>query len=286
MAYSVSERSWARTFGMPRAVRYSTAAVRPTASAMGGVPASNFQGTSLGVNPSRRTSRIISPPPRKGGMASSSSGRAHRAPMPVGPEHLVAGAAEEVDVRAPPRRSAGGARAGRRRRGSGRPAAWAASASSAMGLMVPSTFDMADTPSSLAPSRVRVRSDRSSWPSPVSGRYRSSMPRSSLRINQGTILAWCSISVSTTTSPGSGCSTPRIGHQVDGLGHVLGEHHFARGGTDEAGQRRPARPRTGRWPPRRWCTRPGARWRGWSRSSGSWRRSPTTGFCDEEAESR
>ena len=64
------------------------AAWRPTASAMGRVPASNFHGSSLGVQPSRRTSRIISPPPRNAGMASSSSSRAHSTPMPVGPSIL------------------------------------------------------------------------------------------------------------------------------------------------------------------------------------------------------
>ena len=57
---------------------------------MGGVPASNFHGTSLGVKPSTVTLVIISPPPMNGGMASSSSARAHRAPMPVGPHILWA----------------------------------------------------------------------------------------------------------------------------------------------------------------------------------------------------
>ena len=64
------------------------AAPSPMTSAMGGVPASNFQGMSLAVQPSRRTSRIISPPPRKAGMASSSSSRAHSTPIPVGPSIL------------------------------------------------------------------------------------------------------------------------------------------------------------------------------------------------------
>ena len=48
------------------------------------------------MNPSRRTSRIISPPPRNGGMASSSSSRPQSTPMPVGPQHLVAGEGDEV----------------------------------------------------------------------------------------------------------------------------------------------------------------------------------------------
>ena len=57
-------------------------------SAIGGVPASNFHGTSLVVKPSRRTSLIISPPPRNGGMASRISRRPQSTPMPVGPHIL------------------------------------------------------------------------------------------------------------------------------------------------------------------------------------------------------
>src|SRR5579883_2352082 len=64
------------------------AAPRPTASAMGGVPASNFQGSSLGSKPSRRTSLIIEPPPRKGGISSSRDRRPHSTPIPVGPSIL------------------------------------------------------------------------------------------------------------------------------------------------------------------------------------------------------
>ena len=56
--------------------------------AMAGVPASNFHGSSLGLNPLRCTSRIMSPPPMNGGIAFSSSRRPHSAPMPVGPSIL------------------------------------------------------------------------------------------------------------------------------------------------------------------------------------------------------
>ena len=66
------------------------------ASAIGGVPASNFDGSSAGVKPSRRTSAIMSPPPRNGGMASSSSSRPHSTPMPVGPHILWPVKADEV----------------------------------------------------------------------------------------------------------------------------------------------------------------------------------------------
>ena len=58
------------------------------ASAIGGVPASNFQGRSAQVDPSVLTLEIISPPPRKGSMSSSSSRRPTRTPIPVGPSIL------------------------------------------------------------------------------------------------------------------------------------------------------------------------------------------------------
>ena len=64
------------------------AAVRPMASAMAGVPASNFQGTSFHSVASRVTRLIMLPPVRKGGIASSSSRRPHSAPMPDGPSIL------------------------------------------------------------------------------------------------------------------------------------------------------------------------------------------------------
>lgn len=52
-------------------------------SAILGVPASNFQGRSFQVEPSRVTRRIMSPPPMKGGMVSSSRRLPYRMPMPV-----------------------------------------------------------------------------------------------------------------------------------------------------------------------------------------------------------
>jgi len=71
-----------------RAWDESSAEAGPTASATFGVPASNRHGMSFQVVRSISTSRIISPPPRNGGMASSRSSRAHRPPMPVGPSIL------------------------------------------------------------------------------------------------------------------------------------------------------------------------------------------------------
>ncbi len=63
------------------------AAPRPMHSAMAGVPASNFHGSSFQVVRSSETELIISPPVRNGSMRSSSSARPHSAPAP-GPHIL------------------------------------------------------------------------------------------------------------------------------------------------------------------------------------------------------
>ena len=65
--------------------RKSTAAPSPIASAIGDVPASNFAGSSAQRDSSASTREIMCPPPRNGGIASSSSRRPCRTPMPVGP---------------------------------------------------------------------------------------------------------------------------------------------------------------------------------------------------------
>ncbi len=64
------------------------AAPRPTACAIGIVPASNLCGGGANVDCSIQTCSIISPPPRNGGISSSSSRRPHSTPMPVGPHIL------------------------------------------------------------------------------------------------------------------------------------------------------------------------------------------------------
>ncbi len=87
-AYSISPRSCSAIASMPTSARKSTAAPIPIAPAMFGVPASNLCGTSAQVLSSRPTVWIISPPPWYGAIASSSSFRAHRTPMPVGPHIL------------------------------------------------------------------------------------------------------------------------------------------------------------------------------------------------------
>ena len=55
---------------------------------MTGVPASKRSGAGAYVEPAIRTTSIIDPPPRNGGIASSSSLRPHSTPTPDGPSSL------------------------------------------------------------------------------------------------------------------------------------------------------------------------------------------------------
>ncbi len=81
------------------------------------------------------------------------------------------------------------------------PASCAALHSVATGGSVPSTLLMAVNANALAPWSNSSRLVRSSRPSGVSGTHRSSMPSSVASMCHGTMLAWCSMCVSTTTSP-------------------------------------------------------------------------------------
>jgi hypothetical protein len=58
------------------------------APAMSGVPASNLYGSSFHVDFSNVTDRIMSPPPRNGGISASSDSRPYSTPIPVGPYNL------------------------------------------------------------------------------------------------------------------------------------------------------------------------------------------------------
>ena len=175
---------------------------------MGGVPASNFHGSSLGVNPSLVTLRIISPPVRNGGVASRTSVVPQSTPMPVGPHILWPVKA----TKSAPQACTSVARWGTYCEASTTamaPASWAARTSRSTGSSVPSTFDMAAKVTILAPSTSRSRSVRSRCPSGRIGIQRSSMPSSSWSWCQGTMLAWCSSSVSTTASPACRLARPQ-----------------------------------------------------------------------------
>ena len=76
--------------GRPSSSIQRTAAPKPIASPIAGVPPSNLAGRSAQVISSLVTLRIIEPPPMKGGISSSSSRRPKSAPMPVGPYILWA----------------------------------------------------------------------------------------------------------------------------------------------------------------------------------------------------
>ena len=68
------------------------------ASVIGGVPASNRQGMSLGVNPSLRTSRIISPPPEERRELDEQFAPSPQHPDAGRTEHLVRAEGQEVDA--------------------------------------------------------------------------------------------------------------------------------------------------------------------------------------------
>src|SRR3954468_21707497 len=93
------------------------AAPRPTASAIGGVPASYLCGSSAYVDPAIVTSSIISPPPRNGGgaprrfrpaptLAAAEERREDLEQLTTSPQHadaggtthLVAGEGDRVDT--------------------------------------------------------------------------------------------------------------------------------------------------------------------------------------------
>ncbi len=90
------------------------------------------------------------------------------------------------------------------------PAAWAAAHSSVTGVSVPSTLLIAVKANTLAPSssRSRLPSAMSSWPSGVIGSQRSSIPWRAAMMCHGTMLAWCSICVTTTMSPADRWAPP------------------------------------------------------------------------------
>ena len=194
------------------------------------------------------------PPPRNGGVSSSSSARPHSAPIPDGPHILCAEKATKSASHACTSVTLCGTywQASTTARA---PAAWAAAVSSATGVSVPSTLLIAVKANTLAPSssRSRLSPARSSWPSGVIGSQRSSMPvalgHDVPRHDVGVVLH---LRDDDDVAGGEVRTAPRLGDEVEGLGGVLGEHDLVGvAGVDEAGDLGCAPARRRRWRRRR-----------------------------------
>mmetsp|Transcript_8157 Transcript_8157/g.25181 ORF Transcript_8157/g.25181 Transcript_8157/m.25181 type:complete len:236 (+) Transcript_8157:557-1264(+) len=176
---------------------------------MGGVPASNFPGAvARKVVPSSVTWSIISPPPRKGGSASRRSCLPQRKPTPVGPSILW----PEAAMKSTPRDRTSTRECGTDWHASSRTAqsafCFASSTANATGVWHPKTFETW----AIAIKRVRGvtrlrKCSSSTLPSSASSCANfSTTPFRSASICQGTMLAWCSKTVSTISSPSQSVS--------------------------------------------------------------------------------
>jgi hypothetical protein len=174
-------------------------------------------------------------------MASSSSRRPHSTPTPVGPQHLVAGEGEEVGT------EFGDTSVGRwgtywhASTQTSAPAACAASAICRIGVIVPSTFDMAEMAQQLRAVEQHVEVAEVERPSGRRGSSAARCPRSAAdlpRHDVGVVLHL----VSTTASPSARfAATPRPGHQVErSVAFFVNTISSGRWGADEAGHRRRA----------------------------------------------
>ena len=249
---------------MPIASRYSAATPRPIASPTAGVPASNFQGMSLKSERRRWTSRIISPPDRKGGIASSSSRRGPQGPRAHRAEHLVA--AEGVEVAAQRLhvdRQVGHA-PGRRRSGPGRPRRGPCRPSPRTGLIVPRVLLTWVKATSLGLSRRRTsKTSRRRIPSSVIGMNSRSPSFSWTRSCHGhQVGVVLHLGQHDRVALGDVPPAPGVRHEVDRLGRVAGEDDLVPiGGVDEPGDLASGPARRRRSPPRRSCRSRGGRWR-------------------------
>ena len=147
------------------------------------------------------------PPPRNGGMASSSSARPHSTPMPDGPHILWLEKATKSASQACTSVALWGTYWQASTMASA-PAAWAAAQRSVTGVRVPSTLLIAVNDSlgaveqAVEVGEVELAVGRSVESSAARCR------RSAASMCHGTMLAWCSISVSTTTSPAARWARP------------------------------------------------------------------------------
>src|SRR3990170_1126950 len=185
----------------------------PTASPIGGVPASNVYGSSFQVVFPTVTFRIISPPKLKGDILSSSSARPHRTPTPVGPQTLC----EEKARKSQPSTWTSIRRCGAPCAASTTmiaPCSCAQAASCSTALIVPSAFETRLLATTLTRPSFAIASSASSCSSPLPS---MGIGRNFARVRfaiccHGTKFEWCSSSVATTTSPGPRLSRLRGGH--------------------------------------------------------------------------
>ncbi len=183
----------------------------------------------------------MSPPPRKGSIASSSSSRPHSTPMPVGPSILWA----EKETKSAPQALRSIGRCGAHWQASTdttAPALLPRRMSSATGLTVPIAFESAVKVKSLGASeRSFLTFSKSSVPSGSIGTYLTTTPRSAASNCHGTMFEWCSISVDSTMSPAfknfrpQACATRfkdsvafRVNINVSGFGAPTNAASFAR----------------------------------------------------------
>src|SRR2546430_16396246 len=119
-------------------------------SATLGVPASNFQGRSFQVASLSRTRLIMSPPPRNGGIDSSSDRRAQSTPIPVGP-HILCPLKAPNHNHPPKKKKKKKKKKTKKKKKKKKKKKCAATATALIGLLVPSLFDWRVMASSSTP---------------------------------------------------------------------------------------------------------------------------------------
>ena len=167
----------------------------------GGVPASNRCGGSRKVLDSMKTFSTIEPPVYTGGSAASTSRRPASAPIPVGPSILWA----LKTARSTPSAARSTPKCGtdwQASRTVSAPTSRALATSRSTGATVPSTLEACANASTLVRSvTISSSRSRSRRPSSVSPIQRNVAPVRRQACCHGTRLAWCSSSVTTTSSP-------------------------------------------------------------------------------------
>ena len=182
------------------------------ASAIVGVPASNFHGQLVPRRAlARRRCLIMWPPPMNGGMASSSSRAAVQDADAGGPERLVPGPGVEVGADGADVDAGAGARPARRRSRDARRRRGRGATISADRVDRAEHVGHVGERGELDVRRASSASSSSSDEHPVVGRRRASAarrppPRHSSC--QGTMFEWCSSSVISTASPAPTLSRP------------------------------------------------------------------------------